>query len=68
MSKCQKIKESESTDQELGQMLANLDNEYDWTLVYREVTKEGIEKKKVINQFHVHPPSLRNMVQLAQSR
>jgi hypothetical protein len=39
MHKCRKIKESESSDLELGQMLANLDNEYDWTLMYHEITK-----------------------------
>lgn len=34
-------------------MLNNFENEYDWTLVYHVITKEQIDKKKLISQFNV---------------
>lgn len=34
-------------------MLADLENDYDWTLIYKEITKESIDKKKIIQQFQV---------------
>lgn len=53
MNVCKKIKESESSNHELGELLMNFENDYDWTLTYRQVTKELVDKKKVISQFNV---------------
>lgn len=53
MSICRKIKESDSSNRELGEMLMNFENDYDWTLTYKQKTKDMIDKKKVISQYNV---------------
>lgn len=53
MSICRKIKESDSSNRELGEMLMNFENDYDWTLTYKQRTKDMIDKKKVISQYNV---------------
>lgn len=31
----------------------NFENDYDWTLTYKQKTKDMIDKKKVISQYNV---------------
>lgn len=53
MQVCKKIRGADSSDRELGDLLLNFENDYDWTLTYKIKTKEMIDKKKVISQYNV---------------
>ena len=52
MTKCKQLKEAELNDQEANNLLADFTNEYDWTLVFTQLTKTQIDKKKIIQQYN----------------
>lgn len=53
MIRCVKISKADAHNEEVNDMLSQIENEYDWTLTIQTITKNPIEKKKIIQSYIV---------------